>query len=249
MTYKEYSIRKKELQLQENLMFPKKVWEAVSKGKVYDERDKYNTTGLRYYKSIFKKIEKFSEDFRKSPQKLCEELNNLEGIGLEMALNYWVVNPGRQNLSETWKIDYLSENTDLEIRQKDKSGPQSVYLNSDFRFIPKIVKRNSEKNLSDEASNMKTFDFEICGMGVNTLGFDGLLTIDKTTKEEGGGQKNVMKEVQSTILHLNNDPEQRKFGVILDGDYWNHYRNQIRGKYKNILVFTSDDLRELYPKK
>jgi hypothetical protein len=98
------------------------------------------------------------------------------------------------------------------------------------------------KTENEKTKGMKTFDFKIKGLPVKTSGYDGCLVVDKSTKVNGGSQNNTKSEVQKTIDHLKNDPKGRVFIVLLDGNFWEDFRNENRGKYNNVIILNSDEL-------
>jgi hypothetical protein len=235
MSYTQYHKERNNKHLEENKKFPLKVWQSIVDGNPYK---KENSNGLKFFESISKKIERFSKELNLSEKKLCESLLSLEGIGLDMALNFWAVKPETQNLNEEWKKDFIENNSKLSVKILSKSGAKSLMLNEKFE-IKKKLKKDS---IYEKDQDMKTFDFLIKGLLIITEGTDGLLVVDKTTKVTGGSQKDTERETLRTIQHLSKDPKKRTFCILLDGGFWEKFRNEMKGKYENILIMTSDEL-------
>jgi hypothetical protein len=225
-------------QNQRNKTLPVEVWRHVSQGGDYSKTNKEKQPD--WYASIEKKLINGSKNRKISRVEFAKQLLELEGLGLDQTLELWAVNSEKQNLNESWKKEYiesLKPNT-LEVEILPKSGPNSLYLNEDFDIVPKP---KSKKGVRD-SSNLNTFDFLISGLIANTEGFDGILTVDKTTKVEGGSQKNIQDKITHTIDILGQDPKKRVFIVLLDGDFWKKFIRDYRSKYPTVFVLNSEEL-------
>ena len=173
-------------------------------------------------------------------KELCDELLKLNGIALSQVLKLWFIKPERQNLNEVWKSEFIENRYNYRVSMLNKMGPNSLFLDQEFNITSRIV----EKNQTYESSNngMKSFDFLIEGWKHKTEGFNGILTVDKTTKVTGGSQNDIMREVMATTKHLSNDPKKRNYLVILDGNFWEKFLNEMKGKYGNVFFVNSDSL-------
>ena len=191
------------------------------------------------YESLEKKIINFSEEENLKPQELASKLLLLDGIAKNQVLKLWVIKAERQNLNEEWKKEYITFNSNMKLRLLPKSGDGSLYLNESFQ----IISKRNKKNQSDKSKGIKTFDFILIGSKYsNTDGFLGILVVDKTVKVTGGAQMDVQKEIDSTIQHLCKDPLNRKYLILLDGDFFHNYVKENKGKCENIFFATTDEL-------
>jgi hypothetical protein len=238
MDYKTFLNQKIHSQNQLNKNFPIKVWEYVSQGGVYTKTKKENQPD--WYESIEKRLKKGSKERNISQVEYAKQLLELKGLGLDQTLELWAIKPERQNLNESWKKEYiesLKPNT-YRVNILRKVGPDSLYLNEDFNIVPKP----KSKRGCQDSSNLNTFDFLISGFIFNTAGFDGTLVVDKTTKVQGGSQKNVQDKIKDTVDILGQDPMKRVFIVLLDGDFWKKFIKDYRDKYPTVFVMTSEEL-------
>ncbi len=193
------------------------------------------------YESLFKKITSFAEDLSLTPKELATGLLELEGLAKNQALKLWVIKAERQNLNETWKIQYIERNPKMYVTLLPKSGNDSLHLNQNFKIVPK----NAKKVQSEKSKGVKTFDFILVGSNYPvTEGYNGILVVDKTVKVTGGSQMDVQKEIDTTIEHLCKDPLKRKYLVLLDGDFFYKYVQENKGKCENIFFTTTDELVE-----
>ena len=191
------------------------------------------------YESLQKKIITCSEEECLSYKEVAIKLINLMGFEKRQVLKYWVIKAERQNLNEKWKQEYLTSNSSMELYLLPKSGVNSLHLSSDFKIEP----RKKNKLQSDKSKGIKSFDFILKNSNYpDTLGFDGILVVDKTVKVTGGSQIDVQKEIDNTISHLCNDPLKRKYLFLLDGNFFMKYVQENKGKCKNIIFTTTDEL-------
>lgn len=191
------------------------------------------------YESLFKKMINFSEELSLTPQKLASELLKLKGLSKNQVLKLWVIKAERQNLNEVWKKEYITSNSNMDVILLPKSGEGSLYLNEDFNITPK----KSKKVQSEKSKGVKTFDFLLTNSKYpNTKGFDGILVVDKTVKVTGGSQIDIQKEIDNTISHLCNDSSNRKYLILLDGDFFYQYVQENKKKCENIFFSTTDEL-------
>jgi hypothetical protein len=204
-------------------------WKQVSKnGDVYTK-----------YESLLKKIINFSEELMMTPQKLASSLLDLEGLSMNQTLKLWVIKAERQNLNEIWKKEFIESKTNIEVIILPKSGEKSLYLNEQFIVEPK----KSKKLQSEKSKGIKTFDFLIINSKYPTTdGFSGTLVVDKTVKVTGGSQIDIQKEIDNTIIHLCNDPKNRKYLILLDGKFFYKYVQENKEKFDNIFFSTTDEL-------
>jgi len=68
------------------------------------------------------------------------------------------------------------------------------------------------------------------------------LVVDKTVKVTGGSQIDIQKEIDNTIIHLCNDPKNRKYLILLDGKFFYKYVQENKEKFDNIFFSTTDEL-------
>lgn len=191
------------------------------------------------YESLLKKIINFSEELMMTPQKLASSLLDLEGLSMNQTLKLWVIKAERQNLNEIWKKEFIESNTNIEVIILPKSGEDSLYLNEQFIVGPK----KSKKLQSEKSKGVKTFDFLIINSKYPTTdGFNGTLVVDKTVKVTGGSQIDIQKEIDNTIIHLCNDPKNRKYLILLDGKFFYKYVQENKEKFDNIFFSTTDEL-------
>lgn len=191
------------------------------------------------YESLVKKMITTSEEECVTYQEMGRELNNLKGFAKRQVLKHWVIKAERQNLNEKWKQEYLTSNSNMELHLLPKSGANSLHLSHDFKIEP----RKKNKLQSDKSKGIKSFDFVLKNSNYpNTLGFDGILVVDKTVKVTGGSQIDVQKEIDNTISHLCNDPLKRKYLFLLDGKFFMKYVQENKGKCENVIFTTTDEL-------
>jgi hypothetical protein len=221
--------KKIKLQEKNNEQIVLDYWEQVSK----------NGDTNTKYESLQKKIYDFAEEESIRPRELASSLLQLSGIAKNQVLKLWVIKAERQNLNEEWKKEYIISNSKINMILLPKSGEESLYLNENFKIVPK----RSKKNQSDKSKGIKTFDFILIGSQYpNTEGFNGILVVDKTVKVTGGSQIDVQKEIDSTITHLCCDPNKRKYLVLLDGAFFYNYVQENKNKCENVFFATTDEL-------
>ncbi len=240
MGYEDFLKRKIEEQRDENINFPRKVWKYISEGNKYY---KSNYCSLHYYESIDKKLISGSNNRGISKQEFATQLLKLDGLGLEQTLELWAVKPETQNKNESWKKEYLEtySNGKISVDILDKIGPNSIYLNDKYE----LTHKPQSKTTTEKSESMKTFDFIIKCVKYQTSGFDGCLVVDKTTKVQGGSQRNTQGEIMMTIKHLASDQHKRNFIILLDGGFWDKFRLENKNKYENVIVISSDELINL----
>jgi hypothetical protein len=191
------------------------------------------------YESLLKKIISFSQEEFMTPQELASSLLQFEGLAKNQVLKLWVIKAERQNLNEEWKKDYIKSNSEMVAISLPKSGENSLYLNDEFKIVPK----KSKKIQSDKSKGIKTFDFLLINSQYpNTEGFDGILVVDKTIKVTGGSQIDTQKEIDSAVIHLCGDILKRKYLILLDGAFFYNYVQENRNKFDNIFFSTTDEL-------
>jgi hypothetical protein len=234
MTYSEYHNQRIIETEKQNMDLPKKVWEFIVNGGDYNK----SSVNPKYYESISKKLDKYSKEEKISKKELCHELLKLDGLALKQVLILWAIKPERQNLNEIWKSDFIKETYNYDVSILNKMGPDSLYLDEEFNISPKIVNKGQTYEKSN--NGMKSFDFIIKGWKYSTDGFDGILTVDKTTKVTGGSQNDIMREVLATVNHLSKDPKKRNYLIILDGSFWEKFLNEMKNKYENLHFVNSD---------
>jgi hypothetical protein len=191
------------------------------------------------YESLEKKMISFSEELSLTPKSLASSLLELDGLGKNQALKLWVIKAERQNLNELWKKEYIVNNSKINVKLLPKSGNNSLHLNENFEMTPK----KGKKLQSEKSKGIKTFDLILSNSNFpNTEGFNGILTVDKTVKVTGGNQIDIQKEIDNTVIHLCEDPLNRKYLILLDGAFFYKYVQENKKKCENIFFTTTDEL-------
>ncbi len=213
------------------------IWEFIVNGGQYTKKDTKDK--VQFFESIEKKLKKFSDRYEKTQIDLCSELLSLSGISFDQALEFWNIKAERQNANESWKKDFIEKNSNIQVSILSKSDEGSIVLSDSFQFI----EQKKKSTQSEKSKGMKSFDFIIKNSKYpNTNGFDGILTVDKTTKVTGGSQRDTQKEIDEVINHLSSDPQERHYLIVLDGEFWSEYVIEHRQKYSNVHFTTSDEL-------
>ena len=213
------------------------IWKFIVNGGQYTKK---NTKGkVEFFESIEKKLKKFSDKYQKTQIELCSELLSYTGISLDQVLELWNIKAERQNVNECWKKDFIEKKSNIQVLILPKSNEGSVILSENFQFI---VKKGKSKQ-SEKSKGMKSFDLIVKNSKyLNTDGFDGILTVDKTVKVTGGSQMDTQKEIDEVIKHLSSDPQKRHYLILLDGEFWSKYVIENKEKYTNVHITTTDEL-------
>ena len=147
--------------------------------------------------------------------------------------------PTKQNLSEKVQQDYL-KNRGYELKKLPTSGENSIRFKNG-----ELVYGDLEKN-----SDTKSFDFLY---GENTYTYNKLTTtgfddVDQSLTN-GGGQKNQfddgVKFLKQALLYTEKYDDDKKFVLIVDGDYYTDDKMSTLKNYTNkkVKVTNSDEFK------
>lgn len=145
--------------------------------------------------------------------------------------------PTKQNLSEKVQYDYL-KNRGYDLKKLPTSGENSMRFKNG-----EIVYGDKEKN-----ADTKSFDFLFkeniyTYNKLTTTGFDD---VDKSLTN-GGGQKNQFEDgvkfLKQALLYTEKYDDDKKFVLIVDGDYYTNDKIDLLKNYTNkrVKVTNSDE--------
>lgn len=190
------------------------------------------------YRSFYKQQMKAIENRCKKGFSKDEVINEIKSS--ELYLREFVKNPTRQNIHEKTQEEIL-KSTIKNINKGNHNYKISYEKNKkNYNYVITDEGIVSESVIRDSYHESKTFDFILNvqkGKKMYRIFF-----VNKYTKENGGSQDNVCREVETTHKYctLNTNPF-HKFVFVLDGNYWKNKANNIITT-KNIIRTTSSKL-------
>ena len=133
----------------------------------------------------------------------------------DLVASLFCKDPSKQNITEKLVAELLN------IDKMPVSGKNCVRFNSDGDIVH-----------ANNAGVSKSADFY----------FNDYYITQKYTREEGGAQDNQRNDV---IDFLEKGSKKYKVGALVDGEYWNKHRDELKDKFKdnnNIIILSMDEI-------
>lgn len=226
-----------------NLKLNRKYWKTVGLHEgtcdketilnVFDSQSEY----LTYRKYMCQKINTFSKEFNVSEDKIIKDIRKNKTL-----CNVLAISAKRQGVHEKAQKLILFDI----IKNFKKKYSKKL----EFSFIENEVEQHFLID-SEGKINVDTYGSEKNSLASKQ--FDGILEIKKGdiiyriflilkhTTDRGGAQDNVKGEVLYTYnFSLKNNEKNNYFLFLLDGRYWDSYRNSIL-QTDNIIVSNCDE--------
>jgi len=143
--------------------------------------------------------------------------------------------PSRGNLAEKMQKDTAKE-FGVSLKKLPPIGKKSLHL------LDGGVFKKEELTKEEMTRATSSLDFEVSNSN------NVIYTYNKYTKQAGGSQDNIVKDVRNVITQFG-DCKSVKLILILDGDFWKTKINTFLYNNENILIITSDDYNKPAVKK